>query len=261
MKVALLQLDIEWEDKNKNFDRVESFVERMRDDKPDLVVLPELFSTGYTMNSKPLAENLNDETTSFLSRLARNNKINVLGSFIEKTESKPKNSAILFDKNGKMLLHYSKIHLPSFLEENKNYTHGNKISTCEFNGQKIGIFICYDLRFPEIFRRIAEDTKCIFVIANWPHERIEHWDSLLKARAIENQLYIVGVNRVGKSPSSNYSGHSIIIDPLGNVVTNSKENEEGVFIGEIDFSFVEKVRSKFPFLKDRISPNSLTYNK
>lgn len=261
MRIALLQLDIQWENKTENFNRVRSLVEKIKNEKVDLLVVPELFSTGYTMNSRALAENLDGETPSFLSRLAIEHQINVLGSFIERTELKPKNSAILFDKDGKELLHYSKIHLPSFLEENKNYTAGNKISICELNGQRIGVFICYDLRFPEVFRIIAEEVGCVFVIANWPTERVEAWDSLLKARAIENQLYIVGVNRVGSSPTSNYPGHSAIIDPLGNRVAYAKENEEDVLIVEIDFSFVRIVRDKLTVLKDRVPIDSLTYKR
>ena len=261
MKIALLQLDIKWEDKTGNFNKVKSLVEKINDDKPDLIVLPELFSTGYTMNSMALAENLNGETPSFLSKLAREHQVNVLGSFIEIAGPKPKNSAILFDRKGRQLLHYSKIHLPSFLEEDKNYTAGNEIPICELDRQKIGVFICYDLRFPEIFRRMAGDVGCIFVIANWPTERVEHWDSLLKARAIENQSYIIGVNRVGESPSSNYPGHSVIIDPLGSRIAYAKENEEDVVMGEIDFSIVKSIREKFPFLQDRVSLDSLIYRR
>ncbi len=251
MKTALLQLDIKWEDKNENFARVESLAEKIKDAGVDLIVLPELFSTGYTMNSEFLAEDLDGETPSFLSEIARRYKINVLGSFIERAKPKPKNSAILLNKEGRILLHYSKIHLPSFLEEDKNYTLGDKISECELDGQKIRVFICYDLRFPEIFRMNAENIGCFFVIANWPRERIEHWDALLKARAIENQAYIAAVNRVGNSPTSSYSGHSSIIDPLGRRIAYAREDETDVIVSEIDFSFVKEIREKFPFLKDR----------
>jgi omega-amidase len=259
MKVALLQLNIEWEDKKRNFDKVESLVERVEVHSPDLIVLPELFSTGYTMNSSPFAEDLSGETPCFLSKLARDYHVNVIGSFIEKTESKPKNSAILLDREGKLLMHYSKTHLPSFLGENDNYTAGNKTLTCELEGRRIGMLICYDLRFPEPFRMMADDAEAIFVIANWPSERTEHWDSFLNTRATENQLYIVGVNRVGNSPpinnspSSNYLGHSVIIDPFGKIVAKSKENEEDVVIGEIDFSYVREIRAKYPILRDRRS--------
>lgn len=251
MKTALLQLDIKWEDKKENFARVESFADKINGSGVDLIVLPELFSTGYTMNSETLAEDFNGETPSFLSEIAKKYNVNVLGSFIEKAKPKPKNSAILFDQEGGERIRYSKIHLPSFLEEDKNYSSGNKIASCDLNGNKIGMFICYDLRFPEIFRMVAENTECFFVIANWPRERMEPWDALLKARAIENQAYVVGVNRVGNSPNSSYSGHTSVIDPFGRRVAYAQEDEPEALVAEIDFSFVREVREKFPFLRDR----------
>jgi omega-amidase len=252
MRIALFQIDIAWENKDANFKNVESFIEKIKDEKVDLIILPELFSTGYTMNSMALAEDISGETPSFLSIIAKKYNINILGSFIEKTKEKPKNSAILFNKKGELTFHYSKIHLPSFLNENKHYSSGIEISTFELGGHKFGTIICYDLRFPELFRKLVEkEVVGIIVIANWPSERIEHWDVLIKARAVDNQLFVIGVNRVGLSPTSSYPGHSVIVDPFAKVVASYTENEEGIIIGDIDFSLVDIIRKEYPILKDR----------
>ncbi len=253
MKIALLQFDIAWEDKIKNFNKVKSYVEGAKNKGVELLILPELFSTGYTMNAEKLAEGLSGETPSFLSKLAKDNKINILGSFIEKSDKRPKNSAILFDKNGKLLLHYSKIHLWSLANEDKSYQAGNEISACELKNHKIAVVICYDLRFPELFRRLIDKgVGCVFVIASWPISRIEHWDLLLRTRAIENQIFVVGINRIGESPLENYSGHSKVVDPFGNVIASAEENKEDMVITKIDFALVSKARKQFPFIKDRV---------
>ena len=262
MKVALLQFDIVWENKAKNFKKVRSLVEKLMSGKPDLVVLPELAFTGYTMNPRPFEEDLEGETYHFLSKLARDHQVNVLGSLIERTgaESNPKNSAILLNRHGEILLHYSKINQPSFLGENEHYTPGNEVLTKELEGQRIGVFICYDLRNQELFGMMAEDVGCIFVIANWPHKRIEHWDTLLKASAILNQSYIVGVNRVGSFPSY-HSGHSAIFDPWGKRIAYAREDEEDVLVHEIDFSSFKEVRNKLPALRDKRKLSSLVYKR
>jgi len=252
MRIALFQLNIAWENKVTNFKKAESFTKKIKDEKVDLIILPELFSTGYTMNSMALAEDISGETPSFLSMVAKKYNVNILGSFIEKTEEKPKNSAILFNEKGELTFHYSKIHLPSFLNENKHYSSGKEIPTFELGGHKFGAIICYDLRFPELFRKLVEkDVVCIIVIASWPSERIEHWDVLLKARAVDNQLFVIGVNRVGQSPTSNYPGHSVMVDPFAKVMAFYNENEEGIIIRDIDFSLVDRIRKEYPILKDR----------
>ncbi|MBN1157374.1 carbon-nitrogen family hydrolase [Candidatus Woesearchaeota archaeon] len=252
MRVALLQFDIAWENKKKNFKKVEELISQIKGKDVDFVVLPELFSIGYTMNPKPFAETLSGETPGFLSELAKRYQVYVLGSFAESTDTKPKNSAILFNKEGKMILHYSKMHLFSAIGENKNYAPGEETSLVEVDGQKIGVVICYDLRFPEIFRKMSsQGATCIFVIANWPRVRIKYWDLLLKARAAENQLFIVGENIIGRSPDTDYCGHSMVIEPAGDVIASAKENAEEVLIADLDFSLVDKTRNQLPLLKDR----------
>ncbi len=253
MRIALFQLDTTWEDRKANLDKVGSLVKGIRDQDVDLVCLPELFSTGYTMSPAPLAEPLDGETSSFLANLAGENRINLVGSFIEKTAGKPRNSALAFNAHGKMIAHYSKIYLPTFLHEDEHYGPGDKVSVFEIGGTKFGMVICYDLRFPELFRKLVEaGVKGVFVIASWPTERIEHWDLLLRARAVDNQFFVIGVNRVGNSPIGSYPGHSAVVDPWGRVVASATGKQEKVLVAEIDFKLVEEVREKLPVLRDRL---------
>lgn len=253
MKVAIIQFDIAWENKEANFKKVNDLATEIRNKNIDLIILPELFATGYTMNSMTLAEMPTGKTAKFLSSLATKYKVNVLGSYIKKTSEKPQNAAVIFNKSGKQIQSYSKIHLPSFTNENKYFKRGHKIATFEINNKKFGIAICYDLRFPELFRKLTEkDVECTAVIASWPIERIDHWDQLLKARAIENQMHIIGVNRVGKSPMGKYPGHSVFIDPMGKIIKSTKANKEEVMICDVDFDLVAKSRKKLPIIQDRI---------
>lgn len=256
MKIALLQLDIAWENKRANFRRVSKLATNAAREGAGLVCLPELFATGYTMNPGPFAEPLDGETPAFLSGLAREHGVSVVGSFIEKTEGKPRNSAIVFDGDGEMIGHYSKIHLPSFYREQEFYAPGDRVEEFTIGGVPLGILICYDLRFPEIFRKVTDrGVKGIFVIANWPSARVEHWDLLLRARAIENQLFVMGLNRAGSSPIGEYPGHSAVIDPFGRIVASAPEDREEGLLADVDFTLADEVRDKFPVLKDRRFPS------
>ena len=205
------------------------------------------------MNSKTLAERPIGKTAKFLSGLAKKYDAYVLGSCIRKSSGEPQNTAIVFNETGRQILCYAKIHLPSFTKENKHYKRGHKIAIFELNKKKIGIAICYDLRFPELFRKLADqNVQCTVVIASWPIDRIDHWDNLLKTRAIDNQMYIIGVNRVGKSPIGNYPGHSSVIDPTGKIIISGETDKEDVVICDIDFDLVAKSRKNFTFLKDKV---------
>ena len=245
MNVALFQLKIAWEDKDANFEKVASMA--IKD--IDLVCLPELFATGYTMDSEAFAEPADGETVSFLKDFAKENCVDVIGSYIQRSEGKPKNTAIVIDKSGKVIHNYEKIHL--FTREKGNYQAGKKLGVFELGGMKIGVVICYDLRFPEVFRELAtKGAEAIFVVASWPSTRTVHWDLLLRARAIENQLFIAGVNRIGEEDKLQYLGHSAIINPFGNVIASTEESKEDVIIGEIDPKEVEKQRQELPFFND-----------
>jgi omega-amidase len=252
MKVACIQYNIVWENQEKNFLLVERLVKELIKKKPQLVLLPELFSTGVTLNSIRFEEDINGKTCTFLSGLAKKFKIYVLGSFVEKQmKKKPKNSVVVFNPEGKLICKYQKNHVFTYGGENRSYSDGEGITNFRIGKFLITPLICYDLRFPEIFRKAIDNGTNIFVIpANWPNPRKEHWITLLKARAIENQSYIIGINRVGNSPTLSFFGNSLIVSPKGDII-NQAGSKEQVIISDLDIEEVTNFRSIFPTLRDR----------
>ncbi len=251
MKIASIQLNIEWEDKEVNFRRSEIFTERAKSDNCNVIVFPETFNSGFSMNVKTIGEVPNGETFDHLSQLAKKYNISIIGGYAESTNSgKGRNIALVLDSDGRTLAKYSKNHPFSYVDEHKYYEPGDSQSIFEIDGTSSSVFICYDLRFPELFRKVAKQVSVIFVIANWPLARQEQWESLLKARAIENQCFIVGVNRIGTDGNElTYGGGSNVFDPLGNMLSRGGSTQEYI-VTEINESEVTEVRRKFPFLKD-----------
>lgn len=254
--VMLVQLDTEWHEKERNFSKVERLVESSFDDNVNVIVLPEMFATGFSMETN-LAEDENGITFSFLRDLARKYKSYLIGGYTKKQgDERPKNTAVVFDSEGRKISEYEKIHLFSFAEEDKFYSSGGSLSFFEIDGFKSSLAICYDLRFPELFRlMIKNKPEIVFVVANWPEKRQIHWNSLLRARAIENQFYVCGVNRVGSDPKNSYVGGSTIIDPRGNYISldnsvNPLFKEEGAIIGRISQEEVLTWRDEFRALQD-----------
>jgi predicted amidohydrolase len=251
MKIALFQIDCVWENKQANFDKVRSLMPRVRGKGVDLVCLPECFATGYTMNPVPYAEGIKGETCVFLSGLARAEGMAVIGSFIEKTEGRPRNSVVVFDKKGERIAHYSKIFLFSYAGEDKHYERGDELAVFNLMGASWGLAVCYDLRFPELFRAYVDrGVNGVFVSANWPAERSAHWEVLLRARSLDNQIYVIGVNRVGVSPQAEYRGRSMAIGPSGERAGGPPCDREEVIIVDVDAVYVEKTRKTFPTLAD-----------
>jgi len=251
MKIACIQLNIDWENQNKNFLATEKLIKKAKNLGTELVCLPELFSTGVTENTFKFAEEINGKTFTFLSEQAKENKIYLIGSFIMNVKSSlPRNVAIIFGPNGKPINKYEKIHLFTYNKENKFYSSGNKLVVFKKDDFKIAPFICYDLRFPEVFRiAVKKGTNVFVVIASWPNPRKEQWTSLLKARAIENQSFVIGVNRVGNSPKLSFFGNSMIISSKGEIIAQAGEKEE-ILIGEIKIEDLEDWRKRFTALKD-----------
>lgn len=249
MKIGLLQYSPVWEDKKANKEKITSLLKEEKNDV-DLLIFPEMTLTGFTMRPETYAEEIEGESFAYFSSLAEKFECDIIGGIIEHSSGKYFNTLIHIEKNGKLKNHYHKIHPFSFSDEDKHFSAGDKPVITEINGWKTGLSICYDLRFPELYRFYAkEKIHLIIIIANWPDTRIEHWCTLLKARAIENQCYVAGVNRVGKDPKLNYTGFSCVYDPMGKEIV-AVENEERLIATEINKSEVEKVRSKLPFLED-----------
>ena len=252
MKIALIQLNIAWEAKEENYKRAEFFAEKASGEKCDIIVFPEMFNTGFSMNIAAIAEDENGETDSFLSGMAKRYDIYIIAGFPVKksSEGKGRNMAAVYDRNGRRIAAYTKMHPFSLLDENKYYDAGRDTVTFDIDGITCSVFICYDLRFPEVFRKVAGDVKAIFVIANWPASRKEHWETLLKARAIENQCFMIGVNRTGTDGNGiHYPGASSVFDPSGNVVCSGNEKDEFLAC-EFNPAEAVEIRSRFPFLKD-----------
>ncbi|MCX7988378.1 MAG: carbon-nitrogen family hydrolase [Thermodesulfovibrio sp.] len=247
MKIGIVQLDIVWEKKEQNFLKVQKLINKKKD--CDIIILPEMFNTGFSMNPN-LAEDKGGKTEQFLSELASSLKTYILAGYTIKSDGKLRNVANLFSKNGEIISTYTKIHLFSLLEENKIFERGKLPTIFYINKIPCSVFICYDLRFPELFRFVSKKVYVIFVIANWPASRAEHWRSLLRARAIENQLYIIGINRVGFDGNGIlYMGNSLVFDPWGEKVVEAGEKEQFIDC-VLNIKYVKEIRKKYPFLSD-----------
>ena len=249
MIVAGLQLDLAWEDPEENFRRAEPLAEQAAREGARLVALPEMFNTGFTMNGE-FAARQSGRAREWLGGLAKRLSLHVVGGFAEPGTPRPRNALALFGPDGRELLHYQKVHPVSLAGEDRNFSGGETLSTAAVEGVRVTPVICYDLRFPELFRAAAARTDLFVVIANWPEKRRHAWATLLAARAIENQCFVLGVNRVGEAGGEPHSGDSALVDPFGAAIV-SKNLAPGVVAGAVDAAEVAKVRERFPFLKDR----------
>jgi omega-amidase len=251
MQVVCFQLNIRWEDKAANFSTIRRMLEASVPEAGSLVVLPEMFSTGFSMNVQSIAEGEPSETAAFLADCARRFGVWMLGGLVTPfPDGCGRNEALVVDPLGTETLRYAKIHPFSFGGEGEFYSGGDAIKTFKWQGFVVAPFICYDLRFPEVFRLAVQKGAQLFpVIANWPAVREAHWITLLKARAIENQAYVVGVNRCGADPKLEYSGRSIIIDPHGEILADAG-TEQGVASADVDLEELKKWRAEFPALRD-----------
>ncbi|MFZ5996455.1 MAG: carbon-nitrogen family hydrolase [Nitrospirota bacterium] len=252
MNVALIQFNSRWEAKRENLERAEEFVQRAAEDHCDVVIFPEMFATGFSMNIPAVADEGYGETAIALSHMAKKYSINLIAGYamVGPGGGKARNMAVVFNRKGQPNVTYTKIHPFSFAGEDKHFIAGTATSTFTIDDLPCSVFICYDLRFPEVFRSVAKEVQAIFVIANWPTSRKAHWEALLKARAIENQCFIIGVNRIGTDGNGiHYPGASHIFDPLGNDLCSGNDTDEYI-TGALDPAEVERVRSAFPFLND-----------
>ncbi len=251
LTISLLQTELFWEDKEANMRMLESKINAIPE-KPELIVLPEMFTTGFTMNAEALAEPMDGKSMNWLSETAHKKKAAIVGSIIIEEEGYFFNRLVLMLPN-RQYFYYDKRHLFSYAQEHKYYAAGTRKFIGNLNGWKINFQVCYDLRFP-VWARQSSDPQLQYDIylnvANWPEKRRNAWQTLLAARAIENQCYVVGVNRVGKDGNGHlYSGDSRVIDPLGNIIW-TQEYEPSVHTYTFEKQPLQDIRSHFPFLKD-----------
>ena len=250
MRVYACQTDIAWEDKALNFDHVRGIVRDLRPEPGSLLVLPEMFATGFSMRVVQIADG-SGETAKFLGELAEQHRIwTIAGLVVIGPDGSGRNQALIHSPIGEEVARYTKIHPFTFGEESKHYGRGLRTVQVNAGPVRVSPFICYDLRFPEVFRTAVRNGVHLFaVIANWPAAREDHWVTLLRARAIENQAYVVGVNRCGNDPRLSYSGRSLIVDPRGQVLADAG-SKQSVISAWIDLPALEQYRQQFPALAD-----------
>lgn len=247
MKVALIQSSLFWENPKANRNYFEEKINNIAG-KVDLIVLPEMFTTGFTMNAKNLAETMQGETIFWMQSLAKAQNSAITGSLIIKENNNFYNRLVFVFPSGEIQF-YNKRHLFSLVGEDKIYTSGNQKWIIEYQGWKICPLICYDLRFP-VFSRNTENYDLLIYLANWPKVRINAWDILLKARAVENLCYTIGVNRIGFDTNNfEHNGHSQAIDFFGNYVLEPQDTES-VFTVELNKEKLLETRKKLGFLGD-----------
>jgi len=249
LNIAMIQSDLVWENPEQN--RL-NFSEKINaiSDTVDLIVLPEMFTSGFTMFPQFVAETMDGKTIQWMQSLATAKSAAIVGSLVIIEHDNYYNRLVFVHPNG-LIDTYDKRHTFTLAGEDKVYKKGNQKLIINYKGFKIRPLICYDLRFP-VWSRISEDYDILLYVANWPKKRIKAWDTLLQARAIENMSYCIGVNRVGTDAHNNeYSGNSIAVDYLGNALTPLCENKEAVLYASFQKDALHTTRAKLPFLEDR----------
>ena len=246
MKISIIQHDIVRKDLKGNLDRAEQLI--LSAEKSDLYVLPEMFSTGFGMKPEKIAETPDGETLQWMHRMAETTQAAIAGSVAINENGKFYNRFYFIYPDGKEI-HYDKRHLFSYAKEDEHYTPGNERVVLEYKGVRILLQVCYDLRFP-VFSRNCNDFDLMLYTANWPDVRIEAWDLLLKARAVENQCYVAAVNRCGADLSGEYEGHSVILNPFGKTLAQCTLEENTSATLELDMEKLQQFRKDFPVLND-----------
>jgi predicted amidohydrolase len=251
MNIIALQTNIVWENKPANYEKAQHLLAQSSPSPGDLVVLPEMFATGFNMNISHIAELPAGQTETFLSQIARKYQIHLLAGHVASApHGKAFNQAVLVNPNGEIQLRYTKIHPFSYAHEDQYFIAGSELFFFDWAGFKVCPFVCYDLRFPELFRiAVRRGADLFIVIANWPKRRKLHWETLLRARAIENLAFVVGVNRTGSDPNVSYPGLSQMIDPQGKILAHL-EDEETFFSISPDRNELQTYRERFPALRD-----------
>ncbi|WP_329806702.1 nitrilase family protein [Flavobacterium facile] len=248
MKTVLIQTDIVWEYPSANRNILEGKIKSINEEI-DLIILPEMFTSGFTMNPSLIAESMNGETISWLKEMAKSKNCAITGSLVIAENKSYYNRMVFVFPNGD-IQHYDKKHLFTLAGEDKIYTSGTEKVIVNYNNWKICLQVCYDLRFP-VFSRNTEGYDLLVYVASWPKIRTNAWDVLLKARAVENLSYVIGVNRIGTDNNNyEYIGHSQIIDELGNSIIEPTENED-VFMANLDKDKMLETRNKLNFLNDK----------
>jgi len=249
ISLSLVQFDPVWEDSCKNIELLNGFTEKIHPDT-DLIILPEMFLTGFSMNVTQIAQKMDGEGVTWMVKTAIEKKITIIGSLAINDDNKIYNRLFAISPHGEVRW-YDKRHLFRMGEEHKFYTSGNKRIIIKVNNMSILPLVCYDLRFPVWSRNVNCEYDLLVYVANWPESRRDAYLTLLKARAIENLCYVAAVNRIGTDGSGfEYAGDSVIIDPKGNIVADLPEKTSGLVNYQIDLNLLKSYRQKFPAYLD-----------
>ena len=251
MHIAAIQLDSVWENPRANFDKVERMLAASPPQEGSLIVLPEMFATGFSLDLSRTLHGDSRETENFLNTLAVRHRCAVTGGVINPTgNGRGRNESVTFGTDGSLLARYVKQQPFSGAGETEVHEAGNEAVVFSLGEFTVAPLVCYDLRFPELFRAAARRGADLFIeIAAWPVKRIEHWLTLLKARAIENQAFVVGVNRTGREPRFEYCGRSVVVNPHGEIVADAG-TAETILSAQISHTDVAAWRAEFPALRD-----------
>ncbi|MBX7144803.1 MAG: carbon-nitrogen family hydrolase [Oligoflexia bacterium] len=252
MRIAAAQFDIAWNDPSANFDRIADLAAQASLERPDLFLLPETFSTGFSLLTGQPAAEAGVASEKFLQDLSAQYSFAVAGSHVAAAPLGRAFNQLSIFQHGECLAKYQKMHLFGFGGEKETFQAGQQVLTLTISGARCTFFICYDLRFPVPFSRTAQHSDCYLVVANWPSTRIHHWSCLLQARAIENQAYVLGLNRIGAGGNLQYNGQSACFSPTGDRVAYA-ESRDGLLVVDITPATVLDYRQKFPLLQDRVA--------
>ena len=254
MRISCIQMDMRLGDSDYNFAHAEELIRAaVKAEHPDTVVLPETFNTGFfPQDLTGLADKDGAQTRAVFSALAKELNLNIVaGSVADEREGKFYNTAYVFDRTGACVAAYDKIHAFTPMDEHKTFTQGERLCRFTLEGRSCALIICYDIRFPELTRSLTvEGVDLLFVVSQWPDKRIMHLDTLSRARAIENQMFLALCNSCGAAGETRYGGHSAIIDPWGETLAQAGAGEETIS-AELDFSVIEGIRSSINVFRDR----------
>ena len=248
LRISLAQVNLFWEDPKQNMDYLEKLIRNLY--KPsDLIIFPETFTTGFSMQALHLAEEMDGPTVSWMKKMAEKSHAAICGSLIIKEEGNYYNRFVFIKPEGEIEF-YNKRHLFSPGGEKNTFSHGSERKIIQYLGWRIALYVCYDLRFP-VWCRNRNDTDLMLFTANWPMTRSLAWNTLLKARAIENQVFVAGINRIGSDGNGiKYIGETQVINPVGNIVLSPTFQAGGLLIGEISLTDLQQYRNKFPVAED-----------
>ena len=255
MKVACIQMDMMFANPDENFRKAEILINRAIEAGADTVVLPETWNTGFfpKENLKELADNNGSRTKAVLSGIALEKGVNIVGGSVANVKDDGVyNTCYVFNRKGECVAEYDKTHLFSPMDEDKFFNKGDHVSTFELDGLKCAVIICYDVRFPELTRTMTVNgVDILFMVSQWPLVRVPHLDALTKARAIENQMFVVCCNSSGTAGQTIYGGNSSVNDPWGVTIAHAKGQEEEIIIADCDTSILEGIRSSINVFRDR----------